>query len=77
MEMMPVNDLVKLIRLHAPENGIISVTKINKIFEEYADQYYKESSWAPYELVTKNEKRAKELSILNKIPEIKCVQKKS
>ena len=41
-------------QLYKDENQIIYQDTIAHLFETYGDGYYKESSWAPFELVEEN-----------------------
>lgn len=57
MKVIPKNELIILLQKGLSGKEDISKEFMDDIFETYGDDYYKDSSWSPYELVNANIKR--------------------
>ena len=57
MKVIPLKELIAMLESIPPRN--ITKTEICNLFDRYGDDYYKESSWADYELSSENELRKK------------------
>lgn len=69
MKAMPVTDLIQLLTEDKFGRGygktkvpIITQDYIERLFETYGDDYYKESSYSPYELSKLNQERINRLN---------------
>jgi hypothetical protein len=69
MKAMPITDLIQLLTEYKFGRGygkteipIINQDYVERLFETYGDDYYKESSYSSYELSKSNQERIDRLS---------------